>query len=86
MKEVFCNGESLVAPQGGDISCPVQSMIVQRGKPIINHIVNTGARKLMKVIKYLNKITKNNILSKIKDVGYNAKLPIQYQNMSIVIQ
>ena len=44
MKEVFCNGESLGAPQGGDISCPVQSMIVQRGKPIINHIVNTGAR------------------------------------------
>ena len=57
MKEVFCNGESLVAPQGGDISCPVQSMIVQRGKPIINHIVNTGARKL---IEKLNKLTKKN--------------------------
>ena len=55
MKEVFCNGESLVAPQGGDISCPVQSMIVQRGKPIINHIVNTGARKL---IEKLNKLVK----------------------------
>ena len=49
MKEVFCNGESLAAPQGGDISCPVQSMIVQRGKPIINHIVNTGARNVVEI-------------------------------------
>lgn len=53
MKEVFCNGESLAAPQGGDISCPVQSMIVQRGKPIINHIVNTGARTVIKKSKII---------------------------------
>ena len=65
MKEVFCNGESLAAPQGGDISCPVQSMIVQRGKPIINHIVNTGARNVVKITLKLTQLITRMIQAKL---------------------
>ena len=43
MKEVFCNGDEMKAPDGGDITCP-SIHLVNPTSSKINFLVQTGGR------------------------------------------